>query len=80
VMYVLVVTSGVYKWSIYPFTNPNPVYSLTLNRENIIHAPAILSLWKDLQVSIGLLRTQPHMPRQEEKFYSVVTFTNVTNI
>jgi hypothetical protein len=31
---VLVIPSGVYKWSIHPFTSPYPVYSHTPTRDN----------------------------------------------
>jgi hypothetical protein len=34
-LYLLVVPSGVYKWSINPFTKPNPIYSHTLNCDNM---------------------------------------------
>jgi hypothetical protein len=33
---VLAVPSLVYNWSINPFTNPNPVYSHTHTRDNIL--------------------------------------------
>jgi hypothetical protein len=34
---LLVVPSRVYKWSINPFTNPNPVYSHSIPRDNNLH-------------------------------------------
>jgi hypothetical protein len=33
---LIVVPSCVYKWSINPFTNPNPVYRHTPNRDDIL--------------------------------------------
>jgi hypothetical protein len=35
VLYLFIVPSRVYKWPINLFTNPNPVYSHTLNLDNI---------------------------------------------
>jgi hypothetical protein len=35
---LLVVPSGVCKWSINPFTNPNPVCSHTHTRDNILYS------------------------------------------
>jgi hypothetical protein len=34
----MALTSYVYKWSLNPFDNPNPVYSHTRNRDNIFHS------------------------------------------